>query len=123
MINPDVVFDLQIRRQIDGENGKFACEWVIPASLPYFDGHFPDGPILPGVGILDASLAAIRRATKDSSIRLSGVKNAKFLSLIRPGMKVSISLERSEEHWSVEWRAGSASSELLVDLDLHTRRG
>ncbi|HEX4923464.1 MAG TPA: hypothetical protein VFV50_05240 [Bdellovibrionales bacterium] len=123
MINPDVVFDFEI----NGNGPSFAGNWAIPGDLPYFEGHFPDGAVLPGVAILDASLTAIKRAERDSSLRLTGVKNAKFLQLVRPGMNVRMDLTKTgDATWAVQWHsvaAGTDAKVLLVELSLHTGRG
>ncbi|MDR3264736.1 MAG: 3-hydroxyacyl-ACP dehydratase FabZ [Synergistaceae bacterium] len=60
---------------------------------PFFQGHFPDEPVMPGVLILEAMgqvasiLVAIRLGKKQDGLIafLTGVEKAKFRKPVRPG--------------------------------------
>jgi 3-hydroxymyristoyl/3-hydroxydecanoyl-(acyl carrier protein) dehydratase len=85
--------------------GCFRTQWQVPKSLPYFNGHFPENPVLPAVAILDATGELIRQSLGLSQVTLSGVKSAKFMSPITPGLLLEIDLHRlSETEWQVEWK-------------------
>jgi 3-hydroxyacyl-[acyl-carrier-protein] dehydratase len=56
--------------------------FVIPASHPCLDGHFPGNPIVPGVVILDEVAAAFR--AEGPGVRICAVKQVKFLSFLVP---------------------------------------
>ena len=79
--------------------------WVVPDDLPFFDGHFPEAPILPSVIILEASLELIGLFLEEKGIFLKEVKTAKFFAPITPGSKVAIKgfAKNSKDHWVVDW--------------------
>lgn len=91
--------------------------WKIPASLPYFNGHFPGNPIFPAVGIVDASLHFMRHYQPD--LYVSHFPVAKFLSPIQPGQTVRIELSPvNEREWQAEWK-DNESQKLLATLRFH----
>ncbi len=51
---------------------------------PWFDGHFPDDPILPGIAQLDMVTKTIQKSLGTSSV-LKGLSRIKFKEIIRPG--------------------------------------
>jgi 3-hydroxyacyl-[acyl-carrier-protein] dehydratase len=56
---------------------------------PWFSGHFPGEPILPGVAMLGMVFDAIKQAC-GKNIKISGVKRVKFKHIIKPGDKIQI---------------------------------
>ena len=56
---------------------------------PWFSGHFPGEPILPGVAMLGMVFDAIKQAC-GKNIKISGVKRVKFKQIIKPGDKIQI---------------------------------
>ncbi len=124
VINPDVNFQFvsELRKTEKG----FETDWEVPAALPYFEGHFPDQPILPGIAILDATLVLVKLIERNQSLRLLSVRNAKFLQLIKPGMKIRIELAKlSDSKWKAQWliSSGEQSRVSLVELDFDTGNG
>lgn len=69
-------------------------------SATCLDGHFPGRPILPGVVLLDAAIAATGLA---GPLRIEQVK---FLQPCTPGLALSLHLERSDDR--VDLRIESA---------------
>ncbi|WP_370280761.1 AMP-binding protein [Pontibacterium sp.] len=70
------------------------CE--VPAALEYFDGHFANNPILPGVVQVHWAEAYGRRVLKikDTFLRLEVIK---FQQVILPSDRVTITLEYDED--------------------------
>lgn len=96
-------------------------EWTIPADLPYFDGHFPGQPVFPAVGIVDASLALVRRVAERVDLQLLGVVSAKFTQVLGPGTRVVIESERvGEDEWQLDWGDGGDKKFASLRLKVST---
>ncbi|MEA2039455.1 MAG: hypothetical protein U9N82_06440 [Thermodesulfobacteriota bacterium] len=61
---------------------------VLPDS-PWFSGHFPGEPILPGIAQIEMALDAIKHLTQ-KDLKISNVKRVRFKQIIRPGDKLQI---------------------------------
>jgi 3-hydroxymyristoyl/3-hydroxydecanoyl-(acyl carrier protein) dehydratase len=101
MIQPDKIFDFGIPEH--SENSVFV-DWSIPAGCPYLDGHFPDLPIFPAVGLIDGSIELIRRSGTPFPQGKLTLKKAKFTGMVAPGMRVRVSLLHKENRLEVEWK-------------------
>ena len=88
-------------------------KWTVPYDLPFFNGHFPEGSILPAVISLEASLELIGLSLKREKVILKEVKTAKFFAPITPGSKLLIygTMKSSENHWLVDWFEESEEGE------------
>src|SRR5439155_26644037 len=58
----------------------FETSRVIPPDHPSLACHFPDGPIVPGVVVLDEVVAALAEWRQDS--QLTGIPSVKFIGPI-----------------------------------------
>lgn len=70
-------------------NDTFTSEFVVPADHPALAGHFPGRPVVPGVVLLDAVLAAIRTR---ASFVLEAIPGAKFLGPVLPDERIELRL-------------------------------
>jgi 3-hydroxymyristoyl/3-hydroxydecanoyl-(acyl carrier protein) dehydratase len=61
---------------------------VVPADHPALPGHFPGNPLVPGVLLLAHVAAALERAR--GPLRITAVRQAKFLAPLRPGERCAI---------------------------------
>jgi 3-hydroxyacyl-[acyl-carrier-protein] dehydratase len=79
---------------------------------PYFQGHFPDQPVMPGVLMIEAlaQLSAVVIATRfdkggDEDARVLGyfasVKNFKFKQTVVPGDQLRLSVEFTDRKRSI----------------------
>ncbi len=78
---------------------------------PFFTGHFPDMPIMPGVLIIEAmaqsALLCIfggNIVDPQSSFLFAGIEEAKFRRAVRPGDQLRIemqSLRRRNTYWKI----------------------
>lgn len=68
---------------------------------PWFDGHFPDDPILPGIAQLDMVTKSIQDSLGAACI-LQGLSRIKFKKIIRPGDVLDIRAVpgKTEHHYS-----------------------
>ena len=55
----------------------------IAADAPFFDGHFPGNPIVPGAYLLSRVIESATQRYPGAGV--FEVANAKFLSMVRPG--------------------------------------
>ena len=67
---------------------------------PWFSGHFPGEPILPGVAQLGMVFNAIKRVY-GKNWRISGVKRVKFKRIIKPGDKIKIITNKKNDESSL----------------------
>ena len=81
----------------DTDGKEILAEATFGPDSPWFSGHFPGDPILPGIAQLGAVFAAIREAA-DKDIIITGVKRVRFKQIIRPDdrMEISISLDKKQ---------------------------
>jgi 3-hydroxyacyl-[acyl-carrier-protein] dehydratase len=71
-----------------------AVERQIAADHPAAAGHFPGNPIVPGAVILDEVIAVIAAARSTETFE---VVSAKFLSKVRPGERLVIRWDETQE--------------------------
>lgn len=62
------------------------CEKSFPPEEPFFRGHFPGDPLVPGVILAEAlaQTAGIAAGQPGRSFRLTAIKGMKFLRAVRP---------------------------------------
>ena len=114
MIRPEVVFK---KMYPEGSGGVLAVVWKVDPELPYFNGHFPQTPILPAIAIVDASTYFLQRALAQPELTVKTVSVAKFLSPIQPGQTVHVELlKQGEKDWQIEWKDGAKEARLLATL-------
>ena len=96
--------------------GSYTADTTVAQDLPYFQGHFPDQPMLPGAVILEISLAFVRFAMDDPRLTVRTARQGKFSAPILPGATYRILAERhpSGGCW-VEWREGQAD-DVIVEV-------
>jgi len=76
-----------------------SVEFSIPETSPYFDGHFPESPILPALAQVEI---CVRFAAQylGTGIDVSEIKRIKFSSRVHPGRTHILRLEKSENNLS-----------------------
>lgn len=75
---------------------------AVSGNEPYFVGHFPGNPVMPGVLIVEAmaqtagALAALSlgEEAEDKLVFLASVNNAKFKTPVRPGDMLELHVEK-----------------------------
>jgi len=84
----------------DVSNGKVWAQACAESGSPWFSGHFPNEPILPGIAILAMVVDAIRHqeAQKGVSISIAGIKRVRFKLPVRPDELINLSLSLSQNH-------------------------
>ena len=74
------------------EQDEISAEVHLPTTSPWFDGHFPGEPILPGLAQIGMVYDVIRIAW-DDEVYVSSVSRVRFKRIVRPGdvLKVVVS--------------------------------
>jgi 3-hydroxyacyl-[acyl-carrier-protein] dehydratase len=76
----------------------FELRRAIATDHPSLPGHFPGGPLVPGVLILDEVLAALRDWHKDC--QLTAIRTVKFRQPLKPGQAFTICFSTSKDDTS-----------------------
>jgi len=88
----------------------------ITVNEPFFNGHFPDYPVMPGVLIVEAmaQVAGVLVLSqipdrKNKVVLLAGVDGAKFRKPVRPGDQLRIEMKLSKRKTAMAKMFGTAS--------------
>ena len=68
---------------------EISADICVPSDSPWFDGHFPGEPILPGVAQIGMVFDAIRKA-HNQELKVSSVRRVRFKRIIRPDDQLKI---------------------------------
>ena len=79
----------------------------VPVDHPSFAGHFPGRPILPGVLLLAEVMEALRERGDSAAAAGCEIASAKFLSPVRPGDELTITLQCSTTGWRFDVHVGT----------------
>lgn len=80
----------ELSREINGDAAQLQLQ--VSAGLPWFSGHFPGQPILPGVAQLDWVMHYGTRLLA-AGWQFSAVENIKFQQPVQPGETLWLRLE------------------------------
>lgn len=120
---------LMIDRVLSYEKGQSLIALKnVTVNEPYFTGHFPDNPVMPGVMIVEALaqagaiLAYISTQSKPSEFifLLASVEQAKFKHMVVPGdqLKLEVKLVGSKAHfWKIQGEA-SVNGKLACSVNI-----
>jgi beta-hydroxyacyl-ACP dehydratase FabZ len=93
----------------------------VTVNEPFFDGHFPDYPVMPGVLIVEAmaQVAGVLVLSqipdrKSKLVLLAGVDSAKFRKPVRPGDQLRIEMKLSKRKATMAKMSGTASVDGVV---------
>src|SRR5258706_4947475 len=88
----------------------------VTVNEPFFDGHFPDYPVMPGVLIVEAmaQVAGVLVLSqipdrKSKLVLLAGVDGAKFRKPVRPGDQLRVEIKVSQRKAPMAKISGNAS--------------
>ena len=70
----------------------------VPTDSPWFVGHFPNEPILPGIALINLTQQAIIEdaAAKGEEIIFEVLKRVRFTGPVRPGESLKVNITREE---------------------------
>ena len=71
------------------EESEIRADIQVPATSPWFDGHFPGAPVLPGLAQISMVFDVIREAS-DGELRVLSVSRVRFKRIIRPADRLTV---------------------------------
>lgn len=78
------------------EAGKRACGTkCFSPEEPFFRGHFPGDPLVPGVILTEALAQVAGLVAQRPGLRLAAIRSMKFLAPVRPGEVIELSAEQA----------------------------
>jgi 3-hydroxymyristoyl/3-hydroxydecanoyl-(acyl carrier protein) dehydratase len=78
------LIDIKIR-----ENREIRADIQVPAESPWFDGHFPGEPVLPGLAQISMVFDVIQKAS-EGQWSASSVSRVRFKRIIRPDDRLEV---------------------------------
>ncbi len=108
--------------EVSEDRKRAVCLKNVTANEPYFQGHFPGFPIMPGVLVVEALAQAaaaglLRTAAAEGKIGLlAGLDGFRFKRPVRPGDQLRLEVELTRMRGPV----GKVSARATVDGDLVT---
>ncbi|WP_289021373.1 hydroxymyristoyl-ACP dehydratase [Desulfobacter postgatei] len=69
---------------------------IFAPESPWFDGHFPDNPIVPGIAQMSMIFDLMQR-TMGPGVKLEGFKRVRFKQLIRPDTPISVLIKPAKK--------------------------
>ena len=72
------------------------AEVQVPTDCVWFDGHFPNMPILPGIAQLTLVVDLLKRALKRPVV-IQSVSRVRFKQMIRPDDTIAVSLSPTDK--------------------------
>ena len=119
---------LLVDRVLDFEEGRFLrAVKNVSVNEPFFQGHFPGEPVMPGVLILEgmAQTGGLLACLSDPSmigrlILFAGVDKARFRRVVRPGDQLLYKLEMVRQKGKVTKMDGKAyvDDQLVTEAQL-----
>ena len=76
------------------------------AGSPWFSGHFPGDPILPGIAILSMVTDAVihHECERGRKVRITGIRRVRFRQPVRPGEALTISLSLPHQEAGISYQ-------------------
>ncbi|MFP5393830.1 MAG: AMP-binding protein [Gammaproteobacteria bacterium] len=88
---------------LEKDGNRVLLALTVPANLFYFDGHFTDAPVLPGVAQVDWAILYGRKHFRLAP-DFAGIHALKFQQVIRPDAPVSLELIHDSVKGSLQFR-------------------
>ena len=117
---------LLVDRIVDIEGSKITGIKNVTVNEPFFEGHFPDYPVMPGVLIIEAMaqtmgvLALSKEGNSGKLAFFASINNAKFRKPVLPGDTLVMEVE------AIKWKAkivqahgvAKVGDEVVAEADL-----
>ena len=93
------------------DSEQIVAEIQAPPDSPWFDGHFPGQPILPGIAQLGMVFDVIRRFG-NPDMQITQISRVRFKQMIRPDDHLQVMVAPRKGH------AGSYTFRIMLDTEL-----
>ena len=80
---------------------------AVPAGSPWFGGHFPSEPLLPGVAMLwlvEEALRVFAGKKADPPLDIVGFRRVRFRHPVRPGATLRVTVRRGKSERAFEFQ-------------------
>lgn len=86
---------------------------------PFFQGHFPDNPVMPGVLIIEAlaqvaGILAFKSGTAGKAVYFLSIEKAKFRKIVSPGDQLRLEVKVTHKRGNVWKFTGNAFAEEVL---------
>lgn len=92
---------------------------------PFFQGHFPNNPVMPGVLIIEAmaqagALAYFKKTDPKTDIAIANVKSAKFRKPVTPGdsLVMEATIKKDRGHMILVEVKGYVDQDLVAEAEI-----
>src|ERR1700734_846565 len=112
---------LLVDRILELEEERIVGIKKVTVNEPFFDGHFPDFPVMPGVMVVEAmaqvaGVLVLKSVPdrKNKLVLLASIEQAKFRRPVRPGDQLRIEMKVTRRKASVAKMHGQATVDGVV---------
>ena len=74
------------------DDGKISADIKVKPDSPWFSGHFPGDPILPGIAQLAIVFDMIKQGAHND-FKITNVQKVRFKQIVRPGDQLKITVQ------------------------------
>jgi 3-hydroxyacyl-[acyl-carrier-protein] dehydratase len=86
------------------DEGKISADIKVKPDSPWFSGHFPGDPILPGIAQLAMVFDTIKQGIHDD-LKIAAVRRVRFKQIVKPGDQLKLTVQPiSENPFSCSFR-------------------
>ncbi|MHB1014473.1 MAG: hotdog family protein [Desulfurivibrionaceae bacterium] len=100
---------------------EIAARVTTDGQSPWFSGHFPDNPILPGIAQLKM-VADIIAASREDDAHMTGLSRIKFRKIVRPGELLDIHATAGLSENQYAFRITSSTEEVCSGMMLFAKK-
>jgi 3-hydroxyacyl-[acyl-carrier-protein] dehydratase len=102
---------------VKGEKDEICALVTTEAGSPWFSGHFPGDPILPGIAQIKM-VADIIATSRNEKMRMTGLSRIKFRKIVRPGDVLAISATSGKLQDQYAFRITSSDEDVCSGMML-----